>query len=66
MPSWSTIRLLTICAGMWTETVASGKSCFSSTMLDEYVFCDIYSVKVTELNNDYGYCRKLTVTEKSS
>jgi len=41
---------------MWTETAASGKSCFRSTMLDEYVFYDIYSVKVIELNSDYSYC----------
>ena len=47
---------------MWTETAASEKSRFRSTMLDEYVFYDIYSVKVIKLNTDYSYCRKLTVT----
>ena len=35
---------------MWTETAASGKSHFRSTMLDKYIFYDIYSVKVIELN----------------
>ena len=51
---------------MWTETAVSGKSHFRSTMLDEYVFYDIYCVKVIELNTDYSYCQKLTVTKKTS
>ena len=48
MPSWSTIRPLPslplIYASMWTDTAASGKSHFRSTMLDEYVFNATISV----------------------
>jgi len=32
-------------------------------MLNEYIFYDIHSVKVIELNTDYSYCRKSTVIE---
>ena len=54
---------------MWTEIACSGKSRFSwlwsvhkNELLSSVQWWDIYSVKVIELNTDYSYCRKLTVT----
>ena len=35
-------------------------------LLSSVRWWDIYSVKVIELNTDYNYCQKLTVTKKSS